>query len=222
MTGFVRKLIVLGAPLIAAACASTQTSYMSPRDYPVKTERMINKPFDKVWDSYIEELSKSFFVINNISKESHILNVSFGADKPSSYVDCGQTTRVTVHPNFGKRVFNYLVANDSSYLFGVKGTNILWTVNRDTDLSGRVNIYIAPRGEDKTIIRVNVRYVLTIRTTGYSTNGQRDSNVDTFTFSSTQPDYKTDTLAQDGPKTWGCAANGILEAKLLNLIEPES
>ena len=52
-------------------------------------------PFNSAWDANVSKLSESFFVINNIRKES---NVSFSANRPSLYIDGGFATRPSRHP----------------------------------------------------------------------------------------------------------------------------
>jgi hypothetical protein len=88
--------------------------------------------------------SPNLSVINNISKDSRLINVSFSSNKPNDYVDCGQTSRRSNHPATGDQQFVYNVADSSSYNAGQDGTNVLWNLNRRTKLDGRANIYIAP------------------------------------------------------------------------------
>ena len=77
-------------------CATYPTSsyvYMPPNEVKYDNEAFVDKPFGVVWDELVEQLSKSFYVINNIEKASRIINVSFSTDTPEEYVDCGISTR---------------------------------------------------------------------------------------------------------------------------------
>lgn len=76
----------------------------------------------------MKQLAKSFFVVNNIEKESRLINVSFSTETPEKYINCGRTTRTF---KLGDEVLttSYDVAADSSYKFG-HGT----TANRQFSL----------------------------------------------------------------------------------------
>lgn len=194
---------------LIAGCAGSSLSYTPPSDHEVVTEKVISAPFEITWDRYVAELSKSFFVINNISKDSRIINVSFSTDKPSRYIDCGTSFRTSKHPRTGEEQFRYAVADGSTYNAGQNGTNVLWTFNRDTNLEGRINIYMAPEGA-QTLIRVNSKYIWTVRINGTSNLGQPSQpSSDTIDFSSTSP---------GGDEELQCRSNGSLEAQLLDLV----
>lgn len=195
------------------ACATSSAAYKPSSEYHVETERVVNAPFDVVWDKYVAELSKSFFVINNISKESKIINVSFSANKPSEFIDCGSATRQSYHPATGEQTFNYQSADSSSFNVGQEGTNVLWTYNRNARLEGRANIYIAPE-QHGTLLRVNAKYVWSVTVHGYSnTGGLAPANTNTLDFSSTTV---ANLSIPEGVLT--CRSKGILEKNLLNLI----
>lgn len=167
---------------VLGGCASSTQSYSAATSHVVENEKILNIPFSKAWDQYVAELTKSFFVINNIDKESRIINVSFSVNKPSEFIDCGVTTRTAAHPSIGTQTFTYPTADDSTYLAGVDGTNELWNVQRNTNLEGRANIYMAPQGNN-TLLRVNARYVWSVDVTGQSNVGQVDHSSNTVSFS---------------------------------------
>ena len=211
-----RKNIIVIAMCIAGmtGCASSTYQYIQPQSYQVKTERVIPIPFNKFWDMYVAELSKSFFVINNIEKESRIINVSFGKNASSEYIDCGTAKRTSTHPSTGKKSFNYKVADSSSYEAGVKGTNFVWKINRNTTLDGRINIFMAPE-DFSTLLRVNALYVWTYRASGISNlNETYLGETIKNTFSSGEEGI----AEQEGIKVL-CRSKGTLEKVLLNLVE---
>jgi len=82
--------------MLALGCA---TQGISTRQYTenvpvqIKNEIVVSKPYTQVWDIMVKEISKSFYVINNIDKESRIINLSFSTNSPTEYVDC----RANVH-----------------------------------------------------------------------------------------------------------------------------
>ncbi len=216
MTRFICLAKATSVALMLAACASSSVNYRTPSTYNITTEKVLNFSFSKAWDSYVAKLSESFFVINNISKESRIINVSFGTNQPGEFVDCGHTTRTSNHPATGKQTFSYEVADDSVYNAGVQGTNVVWRVRRDTSLEGRANIYMAPNG-NQTNLKVNARYVWSSNVSASSNVGGTGLDHKTVSFSTkeiaTQSDESFGTLV-----TWSCRSNGTLEKRLLNLI----
>lgn len=213
-----RSIIVFVVFIVfLSGCASTQTSYTPPTNTQVQTEKVLPLAFDEAWDKYVAELSKSFFVINNISKESRIINVSFSTNDPGEFIDCGATTRKTVHPAIGEKVFYYRVADDSTYLYGVKGTNVLWRVNRVTNLKGRANIYMAPQGGG-TLIRANAKYVWTVDIAASANVGGSSKDSLTLDFSSQEAASRPQVDSEGNQSTLVCGSSGILERRLLDLI----
>ena len=194
---------------VLTGCVSNTFSYTNPHNYEVQTEKLVPIAFDRFWDAYVAELSKTFFVINNIEKESRIINVSFSSNTPSEYVDCGYTDRTFNHLNTGKRSFNYKVADSSSYLYGVEGTDLYWTVNRNTLLDGRINIFMAPK-EKQTLLRVNTRYIWSVDVS--STYPYKEKII----FSSGQPGRGKQEGQHPGIQ---CHSKGSLERALLDLVE---
>ena len=213
----VRKTLALIIMYITAltGCVSSTFDYIDPINYDVQTERLIPTTFDRFWDAYVAELSKTFFVINNIEKESRIINVSFASNTPSEYVDCGRANRTFNYLDTGKRLFNYEVADSSSYLDGVEGTDLYWTVNRNTLLDGRINIFMAPKGK-QTLLRVNALYIWSTDASGVSNLGDSHQSKEKVTFSSGKPGRGR----QEGqhPRT-RCHSKGFLERTLLDLVE---
>lgn len=203
--------ITAGLALAVAGCASSDVRYQPPSSaQTAQTERTINMPFDRAWDQYVEGLSRSFFVINNISKESRIINVSFSTNQPSELIDCGVTTRIARAPAIGEETWEYAAADSSYYRYGIEGTNLVGQVKRETSLEGRANIFIAPEGQD-TLLRVNALYVFSVST---SLQDPRAPVPQTSTWS------VNFSSAEEGPLGDGatCVSTGALERQLMSLI----
>lgn len=155
-----RKLFgLIGLTIFLQGCVTSSLDYTPPRSQtPPENEVKIDEPFETVWDRMVKNLSQEFFVINNIEKESRLMNVSFSTSSPENYIDCGRSFR-TFENLAGKRNFAYLVAGNGHYQannqFGA------FDYYRTTSLDGRGNIYVAPEG-DGTLVRVNNRYILSI------------------------------------------------------------
>ncbi|MHA1969679.1 MAG: hypothetical protein ACW964_18010 [Candidatus Hodarchaeales archaeon] len=135
---------------------------------PINNEKFVNKSVNEVWDNLVKELSKSFFVINNIDKESRIINVSFYSDTPEVYIDCGTTDRTWSFTDQSlKKVkggITYKTSEDSKHIVAGAWTRALQklpyvgNIIRKTSLEGRMNIYVAPSGNG-TLALVNCRYI---------------------------------------------------------------
>jgi hypothetical protein len=176
-------------------------------------------------------LAKSFYVINNIDKQSRIINVSFSTDTPEAYVDCGITTR-TYSRGDERQTYKYHLASASTYKeatsAGINNKLPQTTViSRRPSLEGRVNIYVAPEDQN-TRASVNIRYVLTIKAEGtymienrYGTpiqNGTIPAQTSTITFNTNQPATVNWGTPQQ-PLEATCQSLGRLEKDILQLTQ---
>src|SRR5579864_3356990 len=85
-------ILLLGA----ASCApvGTQTYSITPApQVKVENDQTVPSTSDATWDRLVRQLSRGFYVINNIDKASRLINFSFSSDAPQDYVDCGSTHR---------------------------------------------------------------------------------------------------------------------------------
>jgi hypothetical protein len=203
-----RKIITLaGAAAVLTGCASSSIDYRPPADRPIANTKEVSVPFDQAWDALVRQLSSDFFVINNIDKNSRLINISFNTQKPSEFVDCGVTKR-TFDNARGKRDYTYVTA-DSAVFSVTNGSSAAFNVTRKTKLEGRVNIYVAPVAAG-TSIAVNTKYAVTVATTAVNFDGNPgggDSNVFDF---STKQGYSAPELS--------CYAKGTLEQRILEMV----
>lgn len=164
------------AAITLSGCATqgrNSLSYQEPTATATTTnETTLQKPYSEVWDSLVRELSKSFYVINNIDKESRIINLSFTSQQPTDYIDCGRSTRVYTQGERTER-WEYPVAGKAAYKVASDRQDhpafaYYANINRSTALDGRANIYIAPVPDNAkaTNVSINARYALTIRMSG--------------------------------------------------------
>jgi len=214
--------------IILSGCATPGVSefkYSTSLSNKVQNEKTVTKSFDEVWTQLIEGISKSFFVINNVEKVSGIINVSFHSDEPEDYIDCGKSTR-TLEWKGNKEVFNYEIAEDSTYKLAGKNVGELEqfatiaTVNRKTSLEGRFNVFVSSKGS-QTTISTNARYVFTTKVSGewvaynaYDQVMNREAmppEVFTTTFNTNVPN-------KGDENTPVCNSKGNLEAVILDLI----
>ena len=202
------RLAALASALTLAACAKSTVNWKEPfsKELPA-TEATVQAPFDDVWDRLVKNLAQDFFVINNIEKQSRIINVSFSASRPSEYVDCGFTRR-TFENARGKANYNYNTADSAQYT-AMEGAR-LFNYTRSTSLSGRSNVYVEPTGEG-TKVSVNTKYVLTLTLSALdASNRPAGSRTDSIDFTTRQ---RSTANAQ-----FYCVSKGNLEERILNYV----
>lgn len=165
-------IIIFGLAGCATQGANTaKITQKEPKQ--ISNEVQVNEPYTQVWDKLVKELSKSFYVINNIDKESRIINLSFSSQSPTDFIDCGETHRSYTQDGKTEN-FNYEIADSSVYKAALPltpGRPAFFNyavIKRNTSLEGRANVYLAPLVNDKskTTVAVNTRFMLTIDTRG--------------------------------------------------------
>ena len=229
-------LLLLVGTLHVIGCAtpgSTTHTYARGNSYDVKNEKFINASPEAVWDTFVRELSKSYFMINNIDKESRIINVSFSSDNAAEYVDCGKGETKVTKSMLNKRGLdfysfnicekNQLVIEDGALNQGGIMAPIICDVFRNPSLEGRMNIYVAPENGG-TLVTVNCRYIVTVSITNdceyyapagnlVQTNRKKDSY--TCSLDSKRPS-SCETLKRE---SIFCSSTGKLEQEILSLVK---
>jgi hypothetical protein len=159
--------------VLATGCATqgkTTVERIPATPRPLTYEKKIAEPQSVVWDRLVKNMAKSFFVINNIDKESRIINLSYSSDKPQEYVDCGRSKRTysdgktteSYEYGFTDNIAKYKSSSDkqSNPNFSTVGV-----ILRRATLDGRANVYVAPE-DASTLISVNAKSVVKINLSG--------------------------------------------------------
>jgi hypothetical protein len=165
--------VVLIALSVLAGCATqgvSTTEIQQPSQPAFSYEKHINYSQSEIWDRLVRNMAKSFFVINNIDKESRIINISYSSDKPQEFVDCGNTTRTftvgdkvetyTYRITDGIATFKVALKSLRSHEFSSHAAIV-----RKTSLDGRANVYVAPEGSG-TLVTVNAKSIVKIALSG--------------------------------------------------------
>ena len=164
MKNFVSIFIIF---FVLSGCATTLANdtynYQPPTLKQIENEITVNKSFSETWDSLVSDLAKTFYVINNIDKESRLLNVSFSSTSNiPDYVDCGITDRSFQLASRNEDViyeaagYSEFFTNSATQLSEPNTTYL--HIFRQPYLEGRANIYIAPENNSQTKVSVNARY----------------------------------------------------------------
>ena len=222
---------MLTCALFVTSCAGMGkgiSTYKPPVEEEVSNSQEINSSFSETWDRMIGKLANHYFIINNVEKESRIINVSFSTDDPSDYIDCGRTRRTFV-PGVGagqEETKTYETATSSvSYKWAIPNPNAQGftypvIVNRNTELSGRTNIYLAPVDDGTTTINVNTRYVFTISgNLTHMMTGQFGGNFESTTISFNTNEVGRRNFPQDNV-TVKCVSKGIIEQDIIDAAMP--
>lgn len=214
-------------------CASmgvpSNFSYQPPALLEIANEIDVDAESGEVWDDLVEQLATTFYVINNIDKESRLLNVSYSeSNQPSLYVDCGTTRRDYEYR--GKVTnYNYDTADSSVYKYtgGAAADMFVGVMERSTSLEGRANIYVAPNAQGGTTVTVNTRYIWSVDTTYtemITTDGE--SLAVRYGFipqkDSSQIAFNTGRIGverlPDGSDGVSCVATGKFESEILDIL----
>lgn len=232
---FVKSTYVIFFILMISGCVApgvTTDRFIESSEHTVVNEQYYDKDPGVVWDLLVRELSKSFFMINNIDKESRIINVSYSSDKSCDYIDCGSVhldVQKSTLNKVGKDTYDFKICESNSYIaegFGINQSGlkapIICLNTRKPKLEGRMNIYVAPQG-DGTLVTVNSRYILNIKLISecefYAPNGNlgntgRDETQYECSFDSRKPSSCQPPKGDE----FICSSTGNLEKEILSLI----
>lgn len=194
------------AAVALGGCATSTLNYTPPTASIIQNTKLVSRPFDETWDKLVKQLSSDFFVINNIDKNSRLINLSFTSQKPSDFANCGRSIR-TFNNAHGEQKYDYVPA-DSAAFSTTNKEGIAFNVRRVMKLEGRTNIYVAPEGNG-TLITVNTKYVLNGQISSVAFDG-RPGGTENITW-----DFST-KQGQMGEVQ--CYATGEIERRILSLV----
>lgn len=153
-------------------------------------------------------LGSSFFVINNIDKESGFINVSYSGN-PEKYVDCGIIDSYVENVR-GKRTYRF--PGSSAYKeYEIMEKGQLFFAKRKMDLEGRINIIVQEVSLDSTTVTVNTKYILTKDVLLSNVQNQSYHTNDSISFN-------TNGGASFPQALTTCYATGALEQEVLSSL----
>lgn len=206
----------LALSLVCAGCLSGHFEYTPPQpNLPSAANSLtVDKPLDAVWKELVPALGTRFFVINNLDKESGLINVSYSGN-PEGYVDCGQIESWVDNAR-GKRAYN--MAGASSQAYEYKGPDGgLYLSERKVNVDGRMNLILESLSPTQTRITLNTRYVVTRhlqwRRVDLAVPG---SSTDSIAFNSGQ---RAEFPRRGTATPLTCHPTGKLEADVLDLVK---
>lgn len=201
-----------------AGCSHTLKYSRPTSRYDIQNSITIEKSKDQVWSNLIPALSKTFFIINNLDKESGLINVSYSGE-PEQFVDCGE-------------IYSFIqnLAGERSYRFPAATAYKeyeIWNeqflrpvpVKRKMHLDGRINIVIQEIAPNKTQVSAYAKYVidrdfstLVPHYAGYSSYSTWENFSDSISFNTGETGvFKSGSTE--------CKCNGKLERTILDLLK---
>lgn len=209
-----RILFTILSTLVLSACAG-KIDYIRPTTEPQSgaNTKVVDRPRDSVWATSVPELSKQFFVINNLDKVSGLINISYGGD-PQRYIDCGRITSYVKNAR-GERAYDFPGAI-AQQAYEVMYPNGLFFIDRRMNIEGRVNVIFEDIEANRTKITVNTRYVVTrSQTIRSAANSGTQTGTDTISFNT---GGRASFPANPQGQYPECIATGALETELLSAI----
>jgi len=211
-----KKVIVTVALVLVcliSGCVTGKVDFAKPTEQgAIQNSVVINKSKDRVWKEMVPALGREFFVINNLDKESGLINLSYTGD-PEKYIDCGRIIS-TVKNARGERTYDF-PGSKAYQEYELNHQGQLFFVARKMNLEGRMNIVIQEIAPNQSQITVNTRYVLSKDMTIADVLGHRQNRTDTISFNTgqkaTSPGGKTD-----------CQCNGEFEKTVLGILTGSS
>ena len=228
-----RFITIIALSLFLAGCAGKTATYsldyVEPKAMTIDNELVVTSDYDKTWSDLVAEMSKSFYVINNIDKESRLINLSFTiTNNISDYVDCGISKKSFSLAGINQNVSYKTADKSENYMSSIRNSvppnTTYYKLFRAPSLEGRANVYVAPRAES-TIVSVNTRYVFDVNIAyeeymymplydrhNIVRTKQRDtnSNVESVSFNTNDVGSNAEGIV--------CVATGKFEQEILDII----
>ena len=177
--------------------------------------KTVERTRDAVWAASIPELSKQFFVINNLDKASGLMNISYTGD-PERYIDCGRIVSYVKNAN-GERTYDFAGAKaQQRYEVMLPGAGLFY-LDRRMSLEGRVNLIFEEAGATVTRVTANTRYVVTrTQVIRNAANNIPQNVTDSISFnSSSGASFPMNTQGLSAE----CVSTGALEQEILSAIK---
>ena len=134
--------------------------YKKPDVVEITNQKHVNESFDTIWYRLVKNLTKSFFSINHIDKQSRVISLNFSITNPNDLFICGHST--IYYKDIKSKCETYIFndADDSRYRKLFDSNDLFRPLTtRKMSLNGVINYYLEPV-DDGTNIIVNVRYVI--------------------------------------------------------------
>lgn len=214
-------LIAVGIFLLAACAAEEKPPEAASRP---AVEQIVSSDVNATWDALLSGLDRGVFKINSAAKDERTIRVLLRSGTPSHYVDCGEISVRSQHPQFGVRNYNFPAANSARYLVADERADELVDVERRTSLNALANIQLTSNGKG-TLVRINAQYVMNFRTREFGNKVDTRSIDDSLKFDSVGRASLNEEI-RDGSSTKTvkieCRPTGELERRIVAVLNRNS
>lgn len=218
MRSLLLAIFILSNLMIVGCAAKTDVAYTQPKPQNEKNTRVYNGNIERVWDATISAVGESFFVIDNIERDSKIITLSFSVQDPNEYIDCGTLTVTNSGGMSGKGATSIQGAQATATYLVSDGSPHPKPALRTTALSGKANIILSKEGANSTKVKVMSRYVLLVNfessrwvEVGFGGYSQPIQSSQTVSFSTGETGVGTKGQLQ-------CTSRNTLEEAILDRI----
>ncbi len=207
-----------GAALCALAACAPSAPKAPPQ--PTAVERIVASDVEATWNALVSGLPGHDFEINSAAKDERLIRVLVRSATPSQYVDCGEISVRSRHPDFGERNYNFEAANSARYLVADAHADRLVDVERRTSLNALANVRLTPNGSG-TLVSVSTQYVMNFKTREFGT-GITPRNADSSLNFASQGQASQDEQFRESTRTKKvtveCRPTGEIERRILATI----
>jgi len=203
-----KAIFLLVVILPVFGCVSGKVTYI-PEQGIKNTDNSIflKESKDKVWMKLIDGIGESFFGINNIEKDSGLINISY-SDDPCRFISCGTLNSYVLNAQ-GKRKYNFPACIEYKECEEFNKGN-LFIIRRWITLDGRASIIVQKRNNG-TLVKVNVRYVVIKDAKNYDPSWRFiRTELSSIIFNSNG--------GESFPNGMKCYANGQFEKMILDIV----
>lgn len=174
------KISLLGFLSFAIVSCTSVTSYVTPSQNDYEISRTFNVGKDELWSQIVPAIAMEFFVINNLDKESGLINVSYDGS-PEEFIDCG-----TISIEGPNEKFSVVFKGETPFIEYALFTPLAAIqVSRSISLQGRINLIVEEASPDKTTVTANVRYIVRRHGTNLTIGSNKVTSFDnTMSFNS--------------------------------------
>lgn len=211
--------LVVAAIFVLAACATTDQKAPQTAS-KTAIEKIVSTDVNATWDALVSGLDRGDFKINALAEGDRTIRVLLSSGTPSHFVDCGEISVRSRHPQFGVRNYNFPAANSARYLVADGRADALVDVERRTSLNALANIQLVPNGNG-TLVRINAQYVMNFRTREFGNKASTRSIDDSLNFNSLGR-ASLDEQVREGSSTKTvkieCQPTGELERRIVAVL----
>lgn len=196
--------------LLAALAACQQA--VSSRDYTpapprdIETKTVVPAGLEQTWARLNIAFSRPPFEIEKVSERAKAMQVAVTAERPSDFIDCGESIHAYTSTLGVDKVYRYPIADPASYQATVAEGNA-YAAERSTSLRA-VSYLAATATEVGTRVAVEVEYILEVDTAYDMSDSGRDSHSETAV-----AHFSSNERSQGALE---CVSNGTVESMILN------